>query len=554
MKKMENKMSFRIFAAVGLCIVFTGIHGTPVICGGSGSVKEIPDEVQNSTPGQPVQWDTPQSVPLPKKAWQKTFGGTELDWGWSVQQTCDGGFIIAGETVSYGAGYYDAWLIKTDASGNKEWDKTFGGSMKDGARSVRQTADGGYIMAGYADSYGYPGHDFWLIKTDSFGNYEWDSIFGGPSTDAGYSVKETLDGGFIITGYVTSYGEGGYDIWLIKTDSTGNEEWSRTFGGEDAEYGMCVNLATDGGYIITGFTASLGAGGTDLWLVKVDASGNEEWNRTFGGAADDWGGCVCQTSDGGYIITGDTHSFGPGGYDIWLIKTDCDGYEEWNRIYGGADTDDTGYAVQQTCDGAYIVAGTQTSLNTGDTNIWFIETDQEGYLLRDMTFGGVNDDWAYAIEQTRDGDLVITGCTDSYGAGNRDVWLLRVDAEEANDPPDAPGIRGPSRGIACAEYEYFFNALDPNGDDLTYCIDWGDGSPLEWTGSYSSGCEGGATHRWFRAGLYPVRVKARDLCDFAGDWSVPRCVRIRVVGSKYMEEPFNSPDFQFEKDMNAGIP
>jgi hypothetical protein len=489
----------------------------------------------------PLSWN-----PFTDKAWARTYGGAQLDWGWSAQQTADGGYVLAGETVSYGAGHYDAWLIKTDAYGNEAWNRTFGGIHKDGIRSVQQTADGGFILAGYTDSYGYPGHDVWLIKTDGNGNPVWDSIFGGPDTDAGYAVRQIPDGGYIVTGYVTSFGAGSYDIWLIKTDADGEEIWNRTLGGEGAEYGMCVSPAADGGFIVTGSTTSFGAGGTDLWLIKTDADGNEEWNRTFGGTDDDWGGSVWPTEDGGYIVTGDTHSFGPGGFDIWLIKTDSGGHEVWRRIFGEAGSDDTGYGVRQTCDGGYAVTGTQTNLDTGDTDAWLIETDPDGYILRDMIYGGGNGDWAYTVHQTFDGGFAVAGCTDSFGAGSRDAWLIRVDAEDPNRPPGTPGILGPAKGLIGRSYEYTFHAIDPDGGHLYFFIDWGDGTSGEWTVSCDSGEACRTAHRWHKAGLYQVRAKARDGCGFEGGWSAPRTVRISFGASDFMVSPLDAPDFKGE--------
>jgi hypothetical protein len=189
-----------------------------------------------------------------------------------VQQTTDGGYIIAGGTDSFGAGIYDAYLVKTDGEGNEEWSRTFGGEDNDTADSVQQTADGGYIIAGDTESFGVDG-DFYLVKTDGEGNEEWSRAFGGEETEEADSVQQTADGGYIIAGYTISYGAGSWDAYLVKTDGEGNEEWSRAFGGESYDLASSVQQTADGGYIIAGYTESFGAGNYDVYLVKTDGEG-----------------------------------------------------------------------------------------------------------------------------------------------------------------------------------------------------------------------------------------------------------------------------------------
>jgi hypothetical protein len=258
----------------------------------------------------------------PIEEWSRTFGGGECDRAESVQQTDDRGYIVVGETHSYGAGEGDLWLIKTDTEGNEEWSRTFGGSDSDWGRSVQQTTDGGYIVAGCTMPYGVGLQDLWLIKTDFGGNEEWSRTFGGSGSDCAGSVQQTTDGGYIMAGVTGSYGVGECDLWLIKTDFGGNEEWNRTFGGSDGDMALSVQQTYDSGYIVAGATRSYGADGCDLWLIKTDSKGNEGWNKAFGGREYDEAYSVQQTNDGSYIVAGRTDSYGAGKSDLWLIKID----------------------------------------------------------------------------------------------------------------------------------------------------------------------------------------------------------------------------------------
>jgi hypothetical protein len=203
----------------------------------------------------------------PQVEWEKTFGGTKSDWGYSVQQTRDGGYIIVGWTESFGAGGLDVYLIKVDANGNMQWSKTFGGG--DGGSSVQQTRDGGYIIVGWTRSFGAGLADVYLIKVDANGNMQWSKTFGCRGDDRGYSVQQTSDGGYIIVGYTESYGAGGEDVYLIKVDANGNMQWSKTFGGSGDDGGSSVQQTSDGGYIIVGWTRSFGAGWYDVYLIKL---------------------------------------------------------------------------------------------------------------------------------------------------------------------------------------------------------------------------------------------------------------------------------------------
>lgn len=347
----------------------------------------------------------------------RTFGGGGSDYGYSVQQTSDGGYIITGATFSFGNGKYDVWLVKTDSQGDEEWNQTFGGGEEDYGRSVQQTSDGGYIITGYTNSFGNGFIDVWLIKTDSQGTEEWNQTFGGYSYDYGYSVQQTNDGGYIIAGETNSYSNDP-QVWLIKVNSQGNEEWNQTLGGSVNDYGYSVQQTYDGGYIITGYTNSFGNGRRDVLLIKTDSQGIEEWFQTFGGGQNDYGYSVRQTDDSGYIITGTTSSFGNGLSDVWLIKTDSQGIEEWNQTFGRGGKD-SGYSVQQTDDSGYIITG----FTNGDA--WLIKTDSNGNEEWNQTFGGDGSEEGNSVQLTNDGGYIIVGFT-MYGS-NRDVLLIKTD-------------------------------------------------------------------------------------------------------------------------------
>jgi hypothetical protein len=360
----------------------------------------------------------------PEIEWSRTFDGGGSDWGYSVQQTSDGGYIIAGITYSYGDGYGDVYLIKTDSNGNLQWSRTFGGSKIDWGESVYQTADGGYIVVGEANSFGVNGSDVYLIKTDPDGNLLWNRTFGGENYDWGESVQQTADGGYIIVGVTNSFGAGSSGVYLIKTDSNGNMQWSKTFGGTRHDRGESIQQTSDGGYIIAGYTDSFGSGGYDVYLIKTDSSGNIQWNRTLGGGGDDKGYSVQQTSDGGYIIAGYTNSSGSGKRDVYLIKTDSNGNMQWSRTFGGSG-DDTGWSVYQTSDGGYIIVGVTNSFGAGRNDVYLIKTDSNGNLQWSKTLGSSEDDVGFSVQQTDDGGYIIAGGTNSSKAGY-DVWLIKL--------------------------------------------------------------------------------------------------------------------------------
>jgi len=363
----------------------------------------------------------------PDTSWTRTFGGSNIDIGHCVQQTTDGGYIITGYTRSFGTmSGRNVLLIKTNEIGELIWVNGYGGNSDDEGYSVQQTTDGGYIIAGYTKSYGSGMMDVFLVKTDSMGNELWNKVFGGANDEEGYAVLQTDDGGYIIAGATSSFSNGGRDVWLIRTNASGNEIWRKNLGGLSSDGARDIQKTSDGGYIITGWTFSQGGGylGNAL-LLKVDSLGNQVWSTAFGGSDVDRGYSVQQTLDGGYILTGYTSSFGAGLDDMLLIKTDNLGNETWKKTFGGSGRD-YGHSVQQTPDGGFIITGYTLSFGAGGDDIWLVKTDGNGLEEWNKTFGGSSSDVGYCVKVTKDGGYIIVGHTLSYGAGVHDVWLIKT--------------------------------------------------------------------------------------------------------------------------------
>ncbi len=373
--------------------------------------------------------------------WTKCYGGPGSDKGSEVQLTSDGGYIITGRTASFGAGARDAYLIRTDANGDTLWTKTYGGVDWDYAYSVKQTTDDGFIVVGGSRSFSSGGdYDVYLIKTDANGDTLWTKTYGGTDTEYGSSVQLTSDGGYIIIGVTMSYGAGDRDFYLIKTDADGDILWTQTYGGTDSDEGYSVQLTSDGGYIIVGETCSYGVptGTADVWLIKTDADGILIWSQTYGGAYTDFGNSVQLTSDGGYIIAAGTWSYGAGNTDAYLIKTDANGNSLWTQTYGTT-MYDTAYSIRQTADDGYIFTGDYGYADyTND--VWIVKTDDSGNTIWEETYGeagGWNYDCGASIQITSDNNYIIAGQTYSYGAGDWDVWLLKI-AGEGTPPLNPP--------------------------------------------------------------------------------------------------------------------
>jgi len=368
------------------------------------------------------------SIASAQTSWWRTYGGAGTDYGNSVQQTSDGGYMIAGATWSFGADSGAFYLIKTNAHGNMLWSRMYVGPGYCAGLSGQQTSDGGYVITGYVEYSKSEFKDVYLVKTSASGDTLWTRTYGGYVDDWGNSVQQTVDGGYVIAGYTCSYDAGGGDFYVIRTNSQGDTLWTRSYGGTDYDEASSIRQTTDGGYVITGTTNSFGAGYSDIYVVKTNVSGETLWTRTYGGTSNDCGCSVQQTTDGGYIIVGFTASFGSGVYDhVFLIKTDAQGDTLWTRTYGGP-LYDAGNSVQQTTDGGYIVAGyAYSSLGQGH-DVYLIKTNSQGDTLWTRTYGGTGYDEARSVQQTLDGGYIVSGTYEDSAPDGDDVYLIKTDS------------------------------------------------------------------------------------------------------------------------------
>ena len=408
----------------------------------------------------------------PAIEWQKSFGGTAEEEASSIQQTTDGGYIVAGYTTSNNGnvtgnhGYSDYWVVKLSATGTIQWQKTLGGTLVDGAYCIQQTIDGGYIVAGYTDSNegdvtgNHGNYDYWVVKLSAAGIIEWQKALGGTGDDYAESIKQTRDGGYIVAGYTNSNNgdvtgnHGGNDIWIVKLSMSGTIQWQKALGGTFGEstFGSeSIQQTSDGGYITSGFSASYNGdvtnhiGALDYWVVKLTNTGTIEWEKSLGGTASEMAYSINQTSDGGYIVGGTTQSndgdvtvnHGGNGNDSWIVKLSGTGTIQWEKTLGGTD-DDYIRSIKQTSDGNYIAGGYtrsndgDVSGNHGDWDLWIVKLSATGTILWQKVLGGTGPDGALSIQQTSDGGYIAAGSsswnngdvTENQGSG--DYWVVKL--------------------------------------------------------------------------------------------------------------------------------
>jgi len=450
----------------------------------------------------------------PNIEWEKTFGGSEEERAKSVWQTSDGGYVIAGASISYNGdltgthGAEDFWVVKTDATGGLQWQVSLGGYSGDWATSVQQTTDGGYIVAGYTlsttmDVSGNHGVvDFWVVKLSSTGSMQWQKALGGTAGDYANCIRQCSDGGFIVAGYTLSddgdvTGLHGTlprnDYWVVKLSATGNIEWQKTLGGSEDDMATSVEPCVDGGFVVAGYTFSNdgdvtnlhGAANTyaDYWVVKLNSTGNIEWQKTLGGPSVDQAYSVKQCDDGGYIVAGYTTSNGGdvtgihGNYqDYWVVKLNSAGSIQWQKTLGGTD-DDRAFDVQQCNDGGYVVAGYANSTNGdvtgnhGGPDSWVVKLGSNGVIQWQKALGGAIDDHAYSIQQCADGGYIVAGDASSMdgdvtnpNGGSYDYWVVKLSGNSTGIERDETEVSLQAYPIP-AKDELFIEAL--YGSEIT---------------------------------------------------------------------------------------
>ncbi|HKR03153.1 MAG TPA: T9SS type A sorting domain-containing protein [Bacteroidia bacterium] len=420
------------------------------------------------------------SQTAPGIEWQNTIGGSKAELISSIIQTTDGGYFLGGFSNSDISGdktennvdttlnTYDYWVVKTDATGNIQWQNTIGGVNTDVIMSSRQTSDKGYILGGRSDSNisgdktenSNGGFDYWIVKIDSMGNVQWQNTIGGNGDEYFFDLKETTDGGYIlggssisdISGDKTENHLGQYDYWIVKTDSLGNIQWQNTIGGSKNDNLTSIEQTKDGGYILGGFSESNISGDktennmgglytNDYWVVKTDSLGNIQWQNTIGGSYYDLLFSIEQTTDKGFILAGESVSGASGDKtennwdsteqtgDYWLVKTDSLGNIQWQNTIGGSD-DDIALSAHQTADGGYVIAGPSVSDISGDKtennlgapatfDYWIVKTDSAGNVQWDNTIGGAGNDQLGGVQQTNDGGYILGGFSDSNISGDK---------------------------------------------------------------------------------------------------------------------------------------
>lgn len=357
---------------------------------------------------------------------QKSIGGIYDENFYSIIQTTGGGYALAGNTTSFGAGNSDMFFVKLDAYGLLQWSKAIGGPGSDYSYSVIQTLDGGYAMAGNTLSFGTGGSDMYIAKFDASGLLQWSKTIGSAGAEESYSITQTKDGGYALAGYTTSSGAGNSDMIIVKLESTGSLQWSKTIGGMSGEYAYSIIRTNDGGYALAGITQSFGAGGIDVYIAKLDASGLLQWSRAIGGPGNDYAYSIIQTADFGYAVGGSYYMPQNGLYSMYIVKLNSSGSLLWSQTVCGIN-EETGNSIVQASDGGYVLAGNTYSI-PGHYNKFIAKIDASGLLQWTNAVMAIGNDYGSSIILTTDGGYALTGRTNDYGEGGWDGFMVKADA------------------------------------------------------------------------------------------------------------------------------
>lgn len=355
---------------------------------------------------------------------QRSIGGNGEDGGGSVIATTDQGYAVVATTSSFGAGGDDIYLIKLDANGDTLWTRTYGGTDDEYGASVQETFDGGYIVMGDTRSFGAQDQDLYIVKTDEAGAPQWSMLYGAPGNEYARAISQTSDGGYLLAGSTTQ-GAGVLDAYVVRTSIDGALLWTKTYGGPLEDDGNALRLTSDGGFILAGITLSYGAGGVDVFVMKRDADGTGGWTACYGAAGDDYAFSIEEAADGGYYLAGTTTSAGAGGYDCCLMLIGTTGSFIWAKTYGSPANDMAG-SVQPTAGGGYALLGQSFGFGVA-SDVYLVGTLSDGTLEWSRIYGGSGYEYESTLIATADGGYLISAGEDSFDASGN-VYLIKTDA------------------------------------------------------------------------------------------------------------------------------
>ncbi len=359
-------------------------------------------------------------------SWQIAFGGTDKDIAYAVAPAEKGSAIVVGGCRSYGKGRDDVLAMKVSRDGKVLWKKTFGRKRMDIAYAITRTADGNFVAVGETRSFSKLGDpDVYVIKFDTNGRLIWERNFGGEMRDFAKGVVATGDGGVLIAGASESFGDTYLDAYIIKVSKNGKEEWARIVGGERDDIANGVALTSDGGFVIAGVTESYGYQSKDYYLVRFDKHARQRWTKVVGEESEDIGKGVVATKDGGCVVTGKTRSYGSKRSDIMVIKVAANGKLVWQRLFGYKEKEWMN-AIVHAENGGFMMAGLTDSFGHGKFDFYVMQLDHEGHQVWGPVYGGEFDDKAYGLTRTTTGDYVVVGSTKSYGKGKEDYFIIQL--------------------------------------------------------------------------------------------------------------------------------